>query len=137
MPFTLHQTADFDETEIPTEMIRLLLDIAYVATGSGRRQDAENIFESIIAARPKNELPLIAYAFMRMAFGEYVEASHLLIERALKINPRSEMAQVFYGFLLYQVGRKGESDAILNNIMDNGEDKDAFLLAESIVKGGK
>jgi predicted Zn-dependent protease len=137
MPFTFYQTADFDEAEIPTEMIRWLLDIAYVATGSGRRQDAENIFESIVAARPKNELPLIAYAFMRMVFGEYVEASHLLIERALKMNPGNEIAQAFYGFLLYQVGRKGESNIILNQLIDRGKDGDAFSLAESILKGGK
>jgi Tfp pilus assembly protein PilF len=137
MPFTFHQSTDFDETEVPTEMIRLLLDIGYVSTGSGRRQDAENIFESIIAARPKQELSFVAYSFMRMVFGEYVEASHLLIEKALKINPASEMAQAFYGLLLYQVGRKGESDVILSGIMGKGEDKDAYQLAESIIKEGK
>jgi hypothetical protein len=60
-----------------------------------------------------------------------------LIEKALKINPKSEMAQVFYGLLLYQVGRKGESNMILSGIMDNGEDKDAYQLAESIIKEGK
>lgn len=122
---------------MPTEIIRLLIDIGYVSTGSGRKRDAENIFESVIAARPKQELPFVAYSFMRMVFGEYVEASHLLIERALKINPKSEMAQVFYGLLLYQVGRRGESDMILLGIMDNGEDKDAYRLAESIIKEGK
>ncbi|MDR2812484.1 MAG: hypothetical protein LBB05_01680 [Puniceicoccales bacterium] len=137
MPFTFHQSTDFDETEVPTEMIRLLLDIGYVSTGSGRKQDAENIFESIIAARPNQELSFVAYSFMRIVFGEYVEASHLLIEKALKINPKSEMAQAFYGLLLYQVGRKGESDMILGNIMNTGEDRDAYQLAESIIREGK
>jgi Tfp pilus assembly protein PilF len=137
MPFTFHQGADFDESEVPTEMIRLLIDIGYVSTGSGRKQDAENIFESVIAARPQQELPFIAYAFMRMVFGEYVEASNLLIERALKINPDSEMAQAFYGLLLYQVGRKGESNTILGNIMNEGKDNDAYQLAESIMKEGQ
>ncbi|MDR2372310.1 MAG: hypothetical protein LBD60_04135 [Puniceicoccales bacterium] len=137
MPFTFHQSTDFDEAEVPTEIIRLLIDIGYVSTGSGRKRDAENIFESVIAARPKQELPFVAYSFMRMVFGEYVEASNLLVERALKINPKSEMAQVFYGLLLYQVGRRGESDMILSGIMDNGKDKDAYRLAESIIKEGK
>jgi Tfp pilus assembly protein PilF len=137
MPFTFHQGTCFDEAEVPTEMIRLLIDIGYVSTGCGRKRDAENIFESVIAARPKQELPFVAYAFMRMAFGEYVEASHLLIERALKINPNSEMAQALYGLLLYQVGRKGESNMILSGIMNSGEDKDAYQLAESIVKERK
>jgi predicted Zn-dependent protease len=136
MPFTFHQSTDFNEAEVPTEMIQLLIDIGYVSTGIGRKRDAENIFESVIAARPKQELPFVAYSFMRMAFGEYVEASHLLIERALKINPDSEMAQAFYGLLLYQVGRKGESNMVLGNIMNNGKDKDAYQLAESIIKEG-
>jgi predicted Zn-dependent protease len=134
MPFTFHQSTDFDETEVPTEMIRLLIDIGYVSTGSGRKRDAENIFESVIAARPTQELPFVAYSFMRMVFGEYVEALHLLVEKALKINPKSEMAQAFYGLLLHQVGRKSESDIILGDIMNNGEDKDAYQLAESITR---
>jgi Tfp pilus assembly protein PilF len=118
-------------------MIQLLIDIGYVSTGSGRKRDAENIFESVIAARPKQELSFIAYSFMRMVFGEYVEASHLLVERALKINPKSEMAQAFYGLLLYQVGRRGESDMILSNIINNGKNEDAYRLAESIIREGK
>jgi predicted Zn-dependent protease len=137
MPFTFHQGTDFDEAEVPTEMIRLLIDIGYVSTGSGRKRDAENIFESVIAARPKQESSFITYSFMRMVFGEYVEASNLLVERALKINPKSEMAQVFYGLLLYQVGRKGESNMVLTSIVDNGKDEDAYRLAESIIKEGR
>ncbi|MDR1435045.1 MAG: hypothetical protein LBI77_01400 [Puniceicoccales bacterium] len=137
MSFSFHQSTDFSEKEIPTEMIRLLVNIGYASVGSGRKQNAENIFEGVIAARPKDELPLVAYAFMRMVFGEYVEASHLLIGRALKLNPMSEMAQTFYGLLLYQVGRKSESNFILNNIMNRGKDKDAVALAESIIGGGK
>ncbi|MDR2806814.1 MAG: hypothetical protein LBB11_01490 [Puniceicoccales bacterium] len=137
MSFAFHQATDFDERKIPTEMIQFLVDIAHVATGSGQRQDAENIFEGVIAARPRDELPFIAYAFMRMAFGEYVEATHLLMEQALKINPESAMAKAFYGLLLYQVGRKGESDTILKRIIHEGKDKDAIALAESIINEGK
>jgi hypothetical protein len=137
MTFTFHRDTNFDVQEVPTEMVRLLLNIAYVGAGSGRKQDTENIFEGIIAVRPTQELPFIAYSFIRMVFGEYNEASHLLIEKALKINPKSEMAQAFYGLLLYQVGRRGESDIVLNNIMNNMEDKDAYLLAESIIKERK
>jgi predicted Zn-dependent protease len=137
MPFSFHRTTNFDEREIPAEMIRFLVDMGYLATGSGRKQDAENIFEAVLAARPGDVLPLVACSFMRIVFGEYVEASHLLIDRALKIDPTHEMAQVFYGLLLYQVGRKGESSLILKRIIDNGKDQDAITLAESIMGEGK
>lgn len=76
----------YDDTEskqesIPSEMLRLLVDIGYVATGSGKKKNAEVIFEGLIAARPQNELLYVAYAFMRMVFGEYTEASKLLVRK--------------------------------------------------------
>ncbi|MDR0418425.1 MAG: hypothetical protein LBH08_03265 [Puniceicoccales bacterium] len=127
---------NFKQDSISAEMLRLLVNIGYVATGSGKRKNAEIIFEGVIAARPQNELLYVAYAFMRMVFGEYTEASKLLMEKALKINPESEIAKAFYGMLLYQVKQRGESYTILNQIKENGKDMDAIALAECIIKEG-
>jgi hypothetical protein len=76
-------------------------------------KNTKNIFGGWIAARAQNEPLYIAYPFMPMVFGEYAEASKLLIEKALKINPESEIRKIFYGMLLYQVGRASEGRIIL------------------------
>jgi Tfp pilus assembly protein PilF len=131
-----YEDTNFEQESIPSEMLRLLINVGYVATGSGKKKNAEDIFEGVIAARPQSELPYVAYAFMRMAFGEYNEASKLLVENALRINPENEMAKTFYGLLLYQIGRKNESHTILSQLEQNGKDADAVLLAECIIKEG-
>ncbi|MDR0677988.1 MAG: hypothetical protein LBF44_00445 [Holosporaceae bacterium] len=117
-------------------MLRLLANVGYVATGSGKKKNAEAIFGGLIAARPQNELLYVAYAFMQMVFGEYTEASKLLIEKALKINPENEIVKTFYGMLLYQVGQRGKGYIILNQLKENGKNADAVALAESIIKEG-
>jgi predicted Zn-dependent protease len=129
-----YSDTSFKRESIPSEMLRLLVDIGYVATGSGKKKNAEIIFGGLIAARPQNELLYIAYAFMRMVFGEYAEASKLLIEKALKINPESEMTKAFYGMLLYRVGRRGEGYIVLDQLKEKGKDADAVALAECIIK---
>jgi predicted Zn-dependent protease len=131
-----HRDTNFKQEAIPSELLRLLIDVGYVATGNGKKDDAEVIFESVVAARPNDEQPYILYSFMRMVFGEYAEAAKLLVEKALKINPGSDMARTFYGMLLYQVGRRGESNFIFNQLKENGKDEDALLLVERILQEG-
>lgn len=121
---------------ISAEMLQLLVDIGYVATGCGRKKTAERIFESVLAARPENEYVYIAYAFMHMVFGEYTIASKLLIEGALRVNPDSAMAKAFYGFMLHQVGQRGRSYAVLEEVCATSQDPDAINLAAKIIKEG-
>ncbi|UPA28772.1 MAG: HrpB1 family type III secretion system apparatus protein [Verrucomicrobiota bacterium] len=121
---------------ISAEMLQLLVDIGYVATGCGRKKTAERIFEGVLAARPENEYVYIAYAFMHMVFGEYTAASKLLVEGALHVNPESEMAKAFYGFMLHQVGQRSQSHAVLEEVSAGGHDPDAVKLATKIIKEG-
>ena len=128
--------ASFDRKRIPSEMLQLLTDIGYVATGCGKKSSAECIFKSVVSARPDNEYAYIASAFMHMVFGEYTEASRLLVEGALKVHPDSEMARTFYAFLLHQVGQRAQSRIILDDVMSTGKDDDAIQFANKIIKEG-
>lgn len=127
---------DVSNDSISGEMLRMLTDVGFVATGKGMREDAGIIFDAIISARPKNEYVNIACAFMHIVFGEYSDASKLLVEGALKINPCSEIAKSFYGLLLYQVGQRGQGISILEDIKNNGKDIDAINLAKKIIEEG-
>lgn len=109
------------ESQISGELIRLLVDIGYVATGIGDKKSAESIFEGVIAARPKNELAYIGYAFSKLSFGEFTSASNLLMNKAYSLNPDSKIIHVMYGFLLYITGRSAECGFVMNNILSSQE----------------
>ena len=117
-------------------MLQLLTNVGYVAAGCGKKSSAECIFKGVLSARPDNEYAYIASAFMHIVFGEYTEASRLLVEGALKINPDSEMARTFYAFLLHQVGQRAKSRIILDDVTSQGKDVDAVQFANKIINEG-
>ncbi|MDR1458176.1 MAG: HrpB1 family type III secretion system apparatus protein, partial [Puniceicoccales bacterium] len=125
--------APLEYSDIPTDIIRILMDIGYVATGCGLKSNAECIFDALISARPSSELPLIGLAVVKMSFGQVSEASKILTESVAKINPDSQLAKAFFGLLLKQIGSRQESEKVLNEVLDNNSDEDAVNLARSIL----
>ncbi|MDR2735552.1 MAG: HrpB1 family type III secretion system apparatus protein [Puniceicoccales bacterium] len=119
--------------DIPTDIIRMLMDIGYVAAGCGLKSHAESIFDALIAARPSSELPLIGLAVVKITFGRISEASKILTETVTKINPDSQLAKAFFGLLLKQIGSNHESEIVLNEVIKNNSDEDAVTLAKSIL----
>ena len=130
------------EDIVSSDLLQLLNEIGYVATGRGRKEDARKIYDGIIAARPESEWPLISSAFSKIALGEFTDATKLLIEKATSINPQNPMISAMYGFLLYSVGRKSESRLILDKILAQNSSAEGHFseeeaLAEAIITEGK
>lgn len=130
------------EGKVASELIRLLIDIGYVATGMGDKKAAEAIFEGAIAARPNNELAYVGYAFSKLSFCEFSAASDLLMNKAYSLNPDSKVIHAMYGFLLYITGRLGESWFIMESILsspktDDELDQLARNLAKVVIEEGK
>ncbi|MDR0351570.1 MAG: HrpB1 family type III secretion system apparatus protein [Puniceicoccales bacterium] len=125
--------APLEYSDIPTDIIRMLMDIGYVATGCGFKASAECIFDALIAARPSSELPLIGLAVVKMSFGQVSEASKILTESVAKINPDSQLAKAFFGLLLKQIGSNRESEKVLSEVLETNSDEDAVALAKSIL----
>ena len=86
-----------DTFEIGTPLIRLMMEIGYLAAGNGFSAEAEAIFEGLHAVRPGSEIPFIGLAVTRMNAGRPLEAASLLEEQALRLSPASELAQGFLG----------------------------------------
>lgn len=132
---------DYEE-KFSGELIRLLVDIGYVATGIGDKKSAESIFEGVIAARPNSELAHIGYAFSKLSFGEFTAASNLLMNKAYSLNPDSKLIRAMYGFLLYITGRTGECGFVMNDILASRGDDDELSqfsrnLAQVVIEEGK
>jgi hypothetical protein len=126
--------SDLTCPEVCTDLVRTLLEIGYVAVGRGLQSHAEDIFHGLIAARPESELPIIGLAVCKMNFGDFASATKLLSEDAIRINPASSMAKCFLGVVSHYCGAKNETLAIMNEVVESGNDESAVNIAKSVLE---
>ena len=120
--------------EITKEVLQILMEAGYVAIGRGMQSAAEDIFDGVSAARPESELPVIGLAVTKMNFGDFVSASKLLYDKALAINPKSDLAKCFLGVVSFYCGAINEAASVLEGILSDSEDEAAKKIASSIMK---
>jgi Flp pilus assembly protein TadD len=125
--------SDLTHSEISTDLVKTLFEVGYVAVGRGLQSYAEDIFNALAAARPESELPIVGLAVCKMNFGAFTVAATLLAERALKINPSSDIAKSFLGMILYLCGAKDKALAVMKDVLDNGTDASALSIARNII----
>lgn len=119
---------------VQSEMVQLLMDIGYVATGRGFQSQANDIFNGIIAARPNSELPLIGLAVNNLNFGNFIEAAKILSERALVINPYNGTAKCFLAMAVRSLGGKAEAQQLLEEVANNNTDTVSQELAKGLLQ---
>ncbi len=117
-----------------TALVKLLMEIGYVAVGSGMTPAAEALFQAVRAARPASDGPIIGLAVARLNSGDYAEAVRLLGQDAAKLSPPSELARAFYGLALRKAGSRTESETVLREVCENGRDAAAVALAQSLLQ---
>ncbi|MDR1433005.1 MAG: hypothetical protein LBI61_01525 [Puniceicoccales bacterium] len=120
---------------VSSELVRLLMDVGYVATGRGLQTRAEAVFAGAIAARPNSEFPLIGLGVCKINFGDFVAAAKILSEKALKINPSSGLAKCFLAIAVKSLGRKDYAYELASQVITSCEETAAVTLAKSIVAG--
>ena len=122
-----------DTFEIGTPLIRLMMEIGYLATGNGFSAEAEAIFEGLRAVRPGSEIPFIGLAVTRMNAGRPLEAASLLEEQALRLSPASELAQGFLGLALRLAGHTGRSQSVLEDLAAKATNPCAGAMARALL----
>ena len=121
--------------EIPTEMVKILMETGYMALRWGMILKAKTIFEGVQAVRPQSEIPLIGLALFHMHNGKMEEAIRLLKKEALPLNPESEMTRTFLGFLLKKAGFSGESEQVLSEVLKKKDiGREAYAFADEVLK---
>jgi hypothetical protein len=125
--------ADLMYPEICTDLVKLLFEIGYVAVGRGLQSYAEGIFNALIAARPKSELPVVGMAVCKMSFGDFALAYKVLVEKALVINPESDIAKSFLGMVSHCCGATKETVAIVSEVADDVKDAGAVGMAKAVL----
>ncbi|MDR1401757.1 MAG: hypothetical protein LBI81_02255 [Puniceicoccales bacterium] len=131
----MEHTSNAENLPVPAELVQMLMEIGYVAIGRGLQSHAESIFAGVIAARPSSELPLIGLAVCKINFGDFLAASKILTDRALKINPDSGMAKCFLAIAIKTLGGGKESKELASQVAETCTDQAAVALAKSILAG--
>lgn len=118
-----------DDPELP----KLLLEIGYMAAGTGLFAQADTIFHGLAAHRPDSELPWVGVAVARMNAGQPDEATRILREEALKRVPGSDVAKSFLGLSLKLAGYNAESVRVLEEVVATGQETSAVAMARSLL----
>jgi Flp pilus assembly protein TadD len=113
------------QAAVDTELVQILMDAGFVATGSGRHSQAEIIFNGLAAARPESELPWIGLAVVLMNTGKSEEAAVLLQDKGLQINPDSCLARSFLGLAHKLSGHGAEAERVLNSVVADCPDQES------------
>jgi hypothetical protein len=120
--------------ETPAELVRLLMRLGYWSVWHGLYPEAATLFNGARAARPQSELPVLGMAVLAMVMHQPDAAVRLLRETALPLNPQSELVQAHVGCALRLAGQESEGLDLLTDLSRRGDDADARLMAENLVR---
>lgn len=120
--------------ETPAELVRLLLRIGYWSVWHGLYSEAAALFSGAKAARPESEVPVLGMAVLAMVMQQPDSAVQVLREKALPLNPGSELVQAHLGCALRLAGRETEGLEILARLAGSATDPDARLMASNLVR---
>lgn len=116
------------------EMLKLLMQIGFLASGRGNISEAETIFSGVQARQPESAYPLIGRAVNRMNDLDYDGAIRILIGEALERNPGNDLAKGFLGFALRKAGLDEQSREVCREVVDAGRDEVAVAMARAVLE---
>ena len=117
-----------------TETIKLVADVAFMATSAGMSKVSNNIFSAIETIRPNSVLPIIGQSLNYMNSGFPEKALNLLDKKALKVEPDSDTAKVFKGMALMMLGRNKEAEQQLVTVTKSQDDMAKRLASELLLE---
>ncbi|CAM2005070.1 tetratricopeptide repeat protein [Acanthopleuribacter pedis] len=121
--------------EIPQQSVQDLMEVGYLAGGYGYFKDAIAIFEGLSAVRPDSEYPHIGLAMTHLGMKQTEDAVRILRDNALPKNPENPLTKAFLGLALMQAGLNGESESVLNQVIDDNQNETAVELARNLLAG--
>ena len=119
--------------EVSSDLVQQLMEIGYLAIGSGQTAEAETIFSGIVAVRSESELPLIGLGVAQLSAGKAGDAVKTLGERALGMAPESDLVKSFLGLALHQTGFSEECRTLLQEVIASNTNPDAVTMAQSLL----
>lgn len=124
---------EFCKADAEVALPKLLIMSGFVAIALNHTDTAENIFQALKIFRPQSEYPLIGIAYVLLSKGRYEQAIETLRDKALEINPQSDLAKAFLA-LSYSLTKKlEEMKHLTNQIIDSDKDRNAMDIASALL----
>ncbi|MCY4329901.1 MAG: hypothetical protein OXC48_07485 [Endozoicomonadaceae bacterium] len=119
---------------VSAEILRTLADIGFMAVSGGLSVQAERIFKAIALCRKDNVVSYMGMALNLINEGKSEEALALLEKKALVLEPDNLVLHNIKAMALMFIGRKGESEACLQEVINLNTDNMATTLAQNMLE---
>jgi tetratricopeptide (TPR) repeat protein len=120
--------------EIDSELLKLLMEIGFLAGDKGRLPEAQTIFEGVSKARPQSAYPYIGTAYVAMNKSEFEKAIAILRDAPHQDAKEKEISGGFLGMALKFAGYNEEAQRVLSDIKENGIDEIAINMASVLLE---
>lgn len=115
------------------ELLKMLMEIGFVAKDNGFLVEAEKIFEGVSKCRPYCAYPVIGIATVAMNRGQFKKAVDILHCAPIQDSMEKQLRDSFLGKALKLAGYIESAREILNDIIKNGTYDVAINMARDIL----
>jgi hypothetical protein len=120
--------------KIDTDLLKLLMEVGFMATNGGRLQEAATIFKGLSRARPKSVYPKIGLGCVAMGSGQFTQAVEILKSAPAQAAGERDLCQGFLGMALKLGGLHDECRSVLTQLQSKGENEVAVHMAGKLLK---
>jgi Flp pilus assembly protein TadD len=121
-------------TKIDSDLLKLLMEVGFMATNTGRLEEAAAIFEGVASARPKSAYPCIGLGCVAMGLGRFPEAVEILKQAPAGEPDEHELCQGFLGMALKLGGDHDEGRSVLTDLQTRGQNAVAVNMAAKLLE---
>lgn len=115
--------------KIDSDLLKLLMEMGFLAVTSGRLGEAAVIFKGVAQARPSSAYPRIGLGCVAMGRGDYEGAVDVLSGAPATEQAERDLCQGFLGMALKLAGRHDECREVLSQLQVEGENETAVRMA--------
>jgi len=119
--------------DLTADEARLLLNVAFMATGANRFQSAAKIFAVLEAFRPEAPAIAVGTAILLISALKFEETVAYVDDVGLVRFPGNAMLLAFKGMALQRLGRDKDADEVLRRASGQGDDPAAAQLAKGLM----
>jgi len=116
--------------KIDSDLLKLLMEVGFLATKSGMLADAETIFQGVAAARPNSGYPHIGLGCVAMGHGDFEKAVEILEGAPSKERAERDLCMGFLAMAFKLSGRNDECRDVVAQLKSEGENEVAVRMAE-------
>lgn len=119
--------------KIESNLLKLLMEMGFLATNFGRLREATTIFTGLTHARPQSVYPKIGLGCVAMGAGQYSQAVEILENAPSQDAGERDLCQGFLGMALKLGGFNDECRNVLTRLQSEGENQVAVRMAGKLL----